>query len=93
MDEVGRDSALALQGVKLLATYKSGNRETKDLAVLQLKEWLSDANSSTNTLFIQSAAAILLHEGDFKEVLKYTHQSQNLETMYIVVHTYLAMNR
>lgn len=93
MDEVGSDSALALQGVKLLATYKGGNRETKDMALLQLKEWLSDANALNDTLLIQSAASIYMHEGDYKEVLKYTHQSQVLEIMYMVVHTYLAMNR
>ena len=93
MDEVGGDSPLSLQGVKLLAQYKGGNRETKEMALLQLKEWLSDANALSDTLYIQSAAALFLHEGDYKAVLKYTHQSQILETMYIVVHTYLAMNR
>jgi len=93
MDEVGRDSPLALQGVKLLATYKGGNRETKDMALLQLKEWLSEGSAANDTLLVQSAAAIYLAEGDYKEVLKYTHQSQVLETMYMVVHTYIAMNR
>lgn len=92
LDEVGRDSPIALQAAKLLATYTDGSREVKEMCVAQLKEWLSDQGSK-NEFLIQTAAVVFAHEGDYKEVLKHTHQSTLLDIMYIVVHTYIAMNR
>ena len=40
LDEVRPDAPLAIQAVKLLATYASSGREGKDMALMQLKEWL-----------------------------------------------------
>ena len=93
LDEVGNDSPVALQVAKLLATYIDGSRDTKDMCLMQLKEWMADPNALTNTFLIQTAAAVYGYEGDHKEVLKYTHQSTVLDVMYIVVHTYISMNR
>merc|ERR1712050_59358 len=42
LDEVGHDSPIALQAAKLLATYMDGSRETKDMCLVQLKEWLAE---------------------------------------------------
>ena len=39
------------------------------------------------------AGLVFSHEGDYKEALKYTHQSTDLETMSLVAHIYLSMNR
>jgi len=92
-DEVGNDSPVALQAAKLLATYTDGKREAKDMCLMQLKEWLSDPNALTNTFLLQVASVLYSTEGDHKEALKYTHQSTQLDVMYLVVHTYIAMSR
>ena len=42
LDEVGHDAPMALQAVKLLASYlQSAGRDGKEMAMVQLKEWLS----------------------------------------------------
>jgi len=92
-DEVGNDSPLALQAAKLLATYTDGSRERKDMCLMQLKEWLSDSNAMGNAFLLQVAAVVFSSEGEYGEVLKHTHQHTMLDIMYIVTHTYIAMNR
>jgi len=93
MDEVGASAPLSSQAVKLLASYLEGGREAKDMVVLQLKEWLSDAQSVSNWQLILMAGTVLLHERDFQEALKHTHQNTQIDVMALVVQIYLAMSR
>jgi len=93
LDEVGTGSPLGLQGVKLLATYVGASRETKDMVLMQLKEWLSDATALSNSHLVEAAAVIYCHEQDYKEALKYVHHTTLLSTMYLVVQIYIGMNR
>jgi len=94
LDEVGgADAPMALQAVKLLATHQSGAREAKDMVLVQLKEWLSGARAATEPQLLLIGAIIYTHEADYKEALKLIHQSTDLETMSLVSHIYLAMNR
>jgi len=93
LEEVGNDAPVALAAAKTLAVYTDGTRESKDMCLMQLKEWLSDPAALNNSALIQTAAVMFSQEGDFKEMLKYTHQSTHLEIMYVVAHTYIAMNR
>jgi len=92
-DEVGNGSPVALQAAKLLATYKTGGKEQTEMCLMQLKEWLADPEAMNNTQLLQVAAVVYSAEADWKEALKYTHQSTDLEVMYLVVHTYIAMHR
>jgi len=93
LDDVSHSAPLALQAVKLLASYVSTGREGKDLALAQLKEWLSGPSAAAEPQLLLIAGLVFCHEGDYKEALKYTHQSTDLETMSLVAHIYLLMNR
>jgi len=93
LDELSDDAPMPLQAVKLLAQYTSGSRDSKDAALLQLKQMLSDPTVAGDAQVQLIAGSLFLQEQDFKEALKCTHQSQHLETMSLVVHTYLAMSR
>merc|ERR1719409_2263015 len=93
LDEVGHDAPMALLAVKLLASYVSGGREAKDMALVQLKEWLSAPRAAAEPQLLLIAALVYTHEGDYKEALKLVHQSADLETMALVAHIYLAMHR
>lgn len=93
MDDVGHDAPASSMAVKLLASYLNGGREAKDMAMLQLKEWLSDPQSQSNWQVMLIAGMIFMHEQDFKEALKYLHQNTQLDIMALVVHIYLSMHR
>lgn len=93
IDEVGASAPLSSQAVKLLASYLEGSRETKETVVVQLKEWLGDPQSAGNWQLLLMAGTVLLHELDYKEALKYTHQNTQLDVMAFVVQVYLAMHR
>mmetsp|Transcript_10907 Transcript_10907/g.35145 ORF Transcript_10907/g.35145 Transcript_10907/m.35145 type:complete len:290 (+) Transcript_10907:72-941(+) len=91
MDEVGPQAPVSVQAVKLLATYLSGI--SKDVVVVQLKEWLTDPSALENWQLVLIAATVFLHEQDHKEALKITHQSTQLDVMGLVVQIYLQINR
>jgi coatomer protein complex subunit epsilon len=90
---VGHNAPMPLQAAKLLASYLSGGREAKDMALMQLKEWLSGPGAAAEPQLLLIAGIIFSHESDYKEALKYTHQSSDMETMSLVAHIYLSMNR
>ncbi|EOD15109.1 COPE1, epsilon subunit of the coatomer [Emiliania huxleyi CCMP1516] len=91
MDEVGAQAPVALQAVKMLASYLSG--VSKEAVVAQLKEWLTDATAQDNWQLILVAATVFLHERDHKEALKISHQSTQIDVMALVVQIYLQMDR
>jgi len=93
LDEVSHDAPMALQAVKLLASYHAGGRDAKEMALVQLKEWLSSPRAATEAQLLLVAALIYSAEGDAKEALKCIHQSTDLETMSLVSHIYLSMSR
>lgn len=93
LDEVFGDAPLALQAAKLLATYLANPAANKESALAQLKEWLGSPGAVSEPQLLLVAALVYSHEGDHKEALKYIHQSPDLETMSLVSHIYLAMNR
>ena len=90
LDDVGPNAPTTLQAAKALAAYHAGGREDKDMAVESLKEWLA---SSQDQQLLLVAALVFSAEGDYKEALKWVHQSTDLETMAVVAHIYLSMNR
>jgi len=94
LDEVGHDAPMPLQAVKLLASYCAAPaREAKEMALVQLKEWLSSPRAAAEPQLLMVGALIYAHEGDHKEALKLVHQSADLETMALVAHIYLSMSR
>ena len=49
---------MALLAVKLLASYHAGGREAKDMALVQLKEWLSSPRAAAEPQLLLVAALI-----------------------------------
>lgn len=93
LDEVNADSPVSVQAIRLLAAYLDGSRETKDVVVLQLKEWLSSPQTAGSWHVLLVAGTIYMHEDDHKEALRLMHQNTQLDVMALVVHIYLAMYR
>lgn len=91
--EVGASAPVPLLAVKLLAEYMGGGRPAKDAALAQLKDMLAAPSAPSEPQLLLVGGVMLTHEGDYKEALKYTHQATELETMGLVAHIYLAMNR
>jgi len=90
LNAVRSDAPTALQAVKLLATYLG---DDKDKALKELKELLSSPSAAAEPQLLLVAGLIYCHETDYKEALKYTHQSTDLEIMSLVAHIYLLMSR
>jgi len=91
--DVGVGAPMMLQAAAVLSSYMGGDRDAKEMALVQLKEWLSHPNSATEPQLLIVAAIIFSHERDYKEALKLTMQSTNLEAMSLVVSLYLSMSR
>jgi len=88
-----KDSApTALLAVKLLATYLS-NPENKDIALITVKEWMSDGNSATNPVLQLVAATIYYHEENYEEAMRCVYQSNSLEGLAMLIQIYLKINR
>jgi hypothetical protein len=53
------------------------NPSNKDIALLQLKEWLSSGESNSTLQII--GAIIFMYEDDLKEAIKCIHKTNNME--------------
>eukprot|EP00286_Rhodomonas_abbreviata_P023472 CAMPEP_0181310304 /NCGR_PEP_ID=MMETSP1101-20121128/12514_1 /TAXON_ID=46948 /ORGANISM="Rhodomonas abbreviata, Strain Caron Lab Isolate" /LENGTH=296 /DNA_ID=CAMNT_0023416923 /DNA_START=130 /DNA_END=1020 /DNA_ORIENTATION=+ len=90
--EIGEDAQTALQAVKLLATYMSGE-DMKEIAMVTLKEWLADPQSCNNPTLQLIAGTIYLDRGDLEEAAKVLHSGTTLEMVALQVQVYLKMAR
>lgn len=93
LDQVNPAAPIELQAVRLVALYSGGDRAAKDQAVAGIKDLLSNPDAAGNAHVMLIVGTIFAHEQDYKEALKYTHQSSHLETMSLVAHIYLSMSR
>lgn len=64
--------------IKLIATYLD-NPNTKDIALLQMKEWLSDSNAIKNKTLQIMAATLYMYDGNFKDAIKTISGCANME--------------
>jgi len=64
--------------VKLLASFLS-NPNTKDIAILQIQEWMSDSNAANNSTLQLVAAIIHTQDGNIKEAIKAISNKSNIE--------------
>ncbi|PKU59700.1 Coatomer subunit epsilon-1 [Dendrobium catenatum] len=90
IDEVDSSAPTALQAVKLLAIYLSGNKES---AISSLWEWLSDAAIGNNPVLRLVAGIIYMHEQDYNEALKHTNAGGTMELLALNVQIYIKMHR
>ena len=61
--------ATGLLAIKLLATYME-NPSTKEIALLQVNEWLSDVQASGNKTLKIIAATLYMYDDNWKEAFK-----------------------
>lgn len=85
LSEVRPGAPPSLEAVKLLASYKSGNKEG---AIEGIKELLGGAGAG-NWHVLLMAGTIFVAEKDFKSALQHTHQNTQLEVMALVTSIYL----
>lgn len=91
-DEVQATAAPSLQAIKLMATYMS-DASNKELAMVTLKQWLSDGDSATNPHLLLVAGSIYLHEQLMEDAMRVLHQSNSLEALALMIQTYLKIGR
>jgi len=84
---------VALQTVKLLASYFHNNKQEKEIVLVTLKEWLSDGNVANNSTLQIVAATIYYHEGNFEEAMRCVYQSNSMEGLALLIQIYLRINR
>ncbi|KAJ6822154.1 coatomer subunit epsilon-1-like [Iris pallida] len=90
INEVDSSAPTALQAVKLLALYLSGDKEG---AKASLQEWLSDAAIANNPILRLIAGIIYMHEQDYNEALKYTNAGGTMELFALNVQIFIKMHR
>ena len=66
------------RAVKLLAAYLE-NPNNRDIIILQLNEWLSDATASANKTLQLVAASIFTAEDNTKDAFRVLRDGANLE--------------
>jgi hypothetical protein len=69
IDGVRDDEPVPLQAVKLLASYLSSPPKGREVALLQLEDWLADAGAAANPTLQFVAGTIYLHQGDLAAAL------------------------
>jgi len=92
LDEIADNADVSLQAVKLLATY-SVNENNKDIALVTLKQWLSDGVVANNTTLQLIAGIIYFREQNYEEAMKCLHQLSSLEGLALLIGTYLRIDR
>lgn len=85
-------TSVNLRAIKLLAQYLS-NPATKDVALSQIQEWLSDPVASSNTTIQLISAIIYVYDDNLKEAITSIHQPSNMEQHALLVQLYLRMDR
>ncbi|KAH7679053.1 Coatomer epsilon subunit protein [Dioscorea alata] len=90
INEIDSSAPTALQAVKLLALYLSGDKET---AISSIREWLSDAAIASNPILRLIAGIIYMHEQDYNEALKHTNSGGTMELHALNVQIFLKMHR
>lgn len=67
-----------LLAIKLLATFLD-NPSTKEIAILQVKEWLNDSTASNSKTLRIIAAILYMHDDNCKEAVKAISSTSNFE--------------
>lgn len=69
---------VALRAVKLLATVMS-DPSNKEIAILQMQEWLGNAAASSNATLRFIAAILYMFDDNLKDAIKLLVPSLNME--------------
>lgn len=86
------NTPVGLLAIKLLATFLD-NPSTKEIAILQVKEWLNDSTASNSKTLRIIAAILYMHDDNCKEAVKAISSTSNFEQRALMVQLYLRMDR
>jgi len=84
-------TTVGLRAIKVLASFLE-DQSTRDIAVLQMKEWLEDGSANNNRT-LQIIAATLFAHVDVREALRVLKKGSNMEQYAMLVQLYLRMDR
>mmetsp|Transcript_36745 Transcript_36745/g.37398 ORF Transcript_36745/g.37398 Transcript_36745/m.37398 type:complete len:238 (+) Transcript_36745:3-716(+) len=86
------NTPVALRAVKLLASFMA-DPSTKELALMQMQEWMTDPVAS-NTATLQLISAILyMHDDNIKDAIKVIRHGVSMEQCALLVQLYLRIDR
>lgn len=83
---------VGLLAIKLLATFLK-DPSTKETALLQISEWLSDANAANSTTLQLVAATMYVHDDNVKDAIKILRHGLNMEQQAMLVQLFLRIDR
>jgi coatomer protein complex subunit epsilon len=66
---------------------------SKEIAILQLQEWLGDAAAASNTSLSLIAAVLYILDDNLNEAIRLMHQGINMEQNALLVQLYLRIDR
>lgn len=81
---------VSMRAIKLLATFLH-QKDTRDVAMLQLQEWMQDPASANDTTLQLVAALMRLHNDEAMEAVKILRHGTTLEQLRILVYLCFAM--
>ena len=79
IDGISDTAPVALQAVKLLASYLRGAAGSRNVTLLALEDWLSDSAAAGNPTLALMAATIYLHEGNYAAALRAVSVNPTME--------------
>ncbi len=92
LDDVDNDAPVALQAVKLLATYES-KPDMVETIMANVTMWLSDPVSCNNPTMQLIASLIYMKEGNLSDALNGVKGGTTMEQMALAVLIYIKMDR
>jgi tetratricopeptide (TPR) repeat protein len=92
LNEIKNSAPDSLQAIRLLATYLQ-NEGNKDIALVTIKQWISDGVVGNNQTLQLVAGTIFLNERNFEDAFRVLYQSPHLESIALTVQLYLTTGR
>lgn len=83
---------VSLRAVKLLATFMH-QKDMREVALMQLQEWMQDSSSANDTTLQMVAATMRLHNDETMEAIKVLGHGTTLEHCALLVQLYLRIDR
>lgn len=90
--EIQDSAPIALQAIKLLATYKE-DPEKREMVLMTLNEWLQDGASANSPSVQLVAAMIFLNEDMTKDAIKAVRHGTTMEQVSLLAQIYVKMDR
>eukprot|EP01041_Mallomonas_annulata_P005927 gene5927-11959_t len=86
------NTPVALRAIKLLASFLS-DPSTKEIALMQMQEWMTDSAAASNTTLQLVSAILYMHDDNIKDAIKSVRHGSSLEQCALLVQLYLRIDR